>query len=101
MDAYSIIIEPQALHDIQNAIDYYDNKQPGLGLRFENLLNEQLRILQKSPFFQVRYKRVHCFPLNKFPYMVHYTLDNEKKIIAIRAVFHTSIDPTKWKKREN
>lgn len=28
---YKIVIEPRAILDIQNAIDYYDSKQIGLG----------------------------------------------------------------------
>jgi len=37
--------------------------------------------------------------LKKFRAMVHYTLDENKKQITVRAVFHTSEDPQKWSER--
>jgi len=37
--------------------------------------------------------------INKFPFMVHFTLDLDKKIVTIIAVLHTSLHPKIWKKR--
>ena len=31
---YKVVIEPRAILDIQDAIDYYDSKQNGLGTYF-------------------------------------------------------------------
>jgi len=28
--------------------------------------------------------------------MVHFTVDDAKKIVTVRAVFHTSLNPDKW-----
>ncbi|MEQ9164671.1 MAG: hypothetical protein RLO12_00320 [Fulvivirga sp.] len=61
--AYSIVIEPAAIQDIQQAIDYYDEQQIGLSKKFEASLNKQLVSLAKNPFYQVRYDNVHCLPL--------------------------------------
>ncbi|TRX61419.1 type II toxin-antitoxin system RelE/ParE family toxin [Fulvivirga sp. M361] len=97
--AYSIIIEPAALQDIQQAIDYYDEQQVGLGERFEAALNKHLVSLEENPFFQIRYDDVHCQPLKKYPYMIHFTINEENKTATIQAVFHTSLDPGKWKDR--
>jgi toxin ParE1/3/4 len=97
---YSIIIEPGALHDIQNAIDYYDEQQIGLGEKFEAVLNKHFGSLEKNPFFQVRYDQVHCLPINKYPYMVHYTINEKEKTLTVRAVFHTSMNPDNWKIRK-
>lgn len=98
--AFSIVIDPRAIRDIQEAIDYYDEQQAGLGLRFEVSLNQQLLILKKNPFFHKRYDDIRCLPLKKFPYMVHFTIDEKKHLVIIRAVFHTSLDPQNWKKRK-
>jgi toxin ParE1/3/4 len=95
-----IVIDPRAIQDIQDVIDFYDNQQDGLGEKFENALNKHLLTLEKNPFFKIRYDNVHCLPLKKFPYMVHFTLDEENKRVTIRAVFHTAVDPEKWKGRK-
>jgi toxin ParE1/3/4 len=96
---FSIVIDPRAIKDIQEAINYYDEQQIGLGAKFEALINKHLSALEKNPYFQIRYDNVRCLSLNKFPFMVHFTIDEENKLIEVRAVFHTSRDPKKWKKR--
>ena len=97
--AYTIIIEPIALKDIQKAIDYYDEQLIGLGAKFEAALNQHLISLEKNPFFQLRYDQVHCLPVKKYSYMIHFTINEIDKTLTVRAVFHTSQDPNKWKKR--
>jgi len=41
--------------DIQQAIDYYDAKQIGLGEKFEAALDKRLASIQNNPFYQIRY----------------------------------------------
>lgn len=92
-------VNPQAKIDIQDQIHFYNDKQKGLGKRFHNDVKATFKSIRKNPFFQIRYKDVRCLPLKKFPAMVHYTLDENKKQITVRAVFHTSQSPQKWKGR--
>jgi len=40
--AFTFIIDTRAISDIQEAIDYYDEQQAGLGKRFEAELNSLL-----------------------------------------------------------
>jgi toxin ParE1/3/4 len=98
--AFSLEIDPKAIGDIQQAIDYYDEQQVGLGERFEATLNKHFLSLRKNPFFSLRYDQVRCLPLKKFPYMVHFTVDEENSLVTIRAVFHTSMNPQNWEKRK-
>ena len=95
---FEIILEPDAFIDIQDAIDYYENEQSGLGIKFEQALNKLFLSLQKSPFYAVRYDEVKCLPMKKFPFMIHYTLDEQDFHIVVRAVLHTSLNPEKWKR---
>jgi plasmid stabilization system protein ParE len=97
---YTIVLDPRAIRDIQQAIEYYDEQVPGLGEKFVGVLNKQLLLLEKNPFFRIRYDSVRCLSLKKFPYMVHFTVDEEHRLVAIWAVLHTSMDPNKWKKRK-
>jgi toxin ParE1/3/4 len=98
---FTIVIDPRAIQDIQEAIDYYDEKQPGLGRRFQAELDEYLSSLEKNPFFNKRYDEVHCLPLKRFPYMVHFTIDDKNLQISVYAVFHTALDTDKWQERKN
>jgi toxin ParE1/3/4 len=96
--AFTLVIDPRAIRDVQQAIDYYDEQRAGLGERFESALNSHLRTLEKNPFFRIRYDEIRCLPMKKFPFMVHFTVDEHKREVTILAVFHTSRDPEDWKK---
>ncbi|MCH8557033.1 MAG: type II toxin-antitoxin system RelE/ParE family toxin [Balneolia bacterium] len=97
--AFRIVVDPRAIDDIQQAIAFLDEKQPGLGKRFDAELNKFVLRLGKNPFFRIRYDSVRCLPLQKFPYMIHFTVDETKKLVTIQAIFHTSRDPENLKKR--
>lgn len=98
--AFTLVIDPIAIRDVQEAIDYYDEQQAGLGEQFEAALNKHLLTLEKNPIFRIRYDNVRCLPVKKFPYMVHFTVDEDQQVVTICAVFHTSLDPNKWKGRK-
>ena len=97
---FIIVIDPLAIRDVQEAINYYDEQLAGLGKRFENELNKNLNLLEKNPYLRIRYDSVRCLPLKNFPYLVHFTIDDNKNTVRIRAVFHTSLNPEKWVKRK-
>ena len=94
---FQLLLDPRAINDIQSAIDYYNEQAKGLGEKFEKYLDKYLVSLSRNPFFQVRYDKIHCLPLKKYPFMVHFSIHNEQ--IFIHAVIHTRVDPSKnWVK---
>ena len=92
---FLIKLDLNALKDIQNAIDYYDEKQIGLGQRFEAYLNKYFKSLSKNPFYQNRYDNIHCLPLKKYPFMIHFSIEENQKTIYIHAVLNTKLNPNK------
>jgi toxin ParE1/3/4 len=98
--SYTILIDPRALQDIQDAVSYYDDQQVGLGVEFENELNDYFLVIEENPFFTIRYDNVRCLPLKKFPFMIHFEVNEEMKRVIVRAVFHTSMNTDKWHKRK-
>lgn len=96
--SFKIKIESVAKMDIQEAIDWYNEQQKGLGKKYYSAIFKHIESLKTSPHFEKRYDNVHCLPIKKFPFMIHFTIDNTKKIVTIRAVFHTSINPKNWKR---
>jgi hypothetical protein len=46
--SFTLVIDPRAIRDIQEAIDCYDEQQAGLGARFEAALNKPLLTLEKK-----------------------------------------------------
>jgi plasmid stabilization system protein ParE len=94
--SFKILIEPRALADVQDAITYYDGKQTGLGEKFYNAFNNHLDAIAKNPFYQLRYKDYRTVPINKFPYIIFFYIDEEIQTAYVTAVFHTSQNPIKY-----
>ncbi|HWY38852.1 MAG TPA: type II toxin-antitoxin system RelE/ParE family toxin [Bacteroidia bacterium] len=96
--SFKVVIEPRALRETQDTIDYYNNKLPGLGKKFERVLDEHIKIISKNPFFQIRYKDYRILPLKNFPYKIIYYLNETRKTVYIIAIFNTSQSPYKQPK---
>jgi hypothetical protein len=45
-----------------------------------------------------RYDSTRCAVLNVFPFMVHFSINEEEKTIIVSAMFHTSLNPERWEK---
>lgn len=97
--AFTIKIEPEARHDIQEGINWYNEQQAGLGRKFHKTVKNYIKKLQMNPFYQIRYDEIHCLPLKNFPYMIHYTINESGQQVIIHGVFNTFRDPNIWKQR--
>ena len=48
-----------------------------------------------SPFATVRYDNIRCAQVKKFPYLVHYHIDEIQGIVTIIAVYSTHRAPVR------
>ncbi len=97
---YKAVILPLAKKDIKNAADWYNSKQKGLGKRFTTEVRKKVKYICRNPqATAVRYDSTRCAILDVFPFMIHYTPEDEKKRVVVSAVFHTSLNPENWNKR--
>ena len=72
-----------------------------MGKRFIQEVRNKVLLIRKNPkIYSVRYDAVQTAVLDVFPFMIHYAVDSQKKTVIIVAVFHTSLDSNKWKKRK-
>ena len=98
--SYKIKLDPFAKIDIDDNIDWYEQQQSGLGLRFYEYVKTTFRLIEQNPLsFPVKYKNTRAAVVNKFPFTINYYIDKENKIVAILSVFKTPQDPDKWKNR--
>jgi len=82
MPEYILVFTPEAREDVKTASKYYDSQLKGLGKRFKNEVFIQLSLLKKNPLTRsVRYDDVRCALIDKFPYSIHYTINNTTVII--------------------
>ena len=94
----TLFITDEAYLDILDAHVWYNTLAKGLGDEFEQHLEKELNRLLKNPkLFQNKYKNIRVAYLEKFPYGIHYLID--ENILKVVAVFHTSRNPQNWEDR--
>ncbi len=72
--------------EIDEAVFYYEAIRKGLGEKFIFDYENQLNTLYNFPFFEEKYNVVRTLRLKKFPYTIHFTVDEFEKIVSIKAV---------------
>ena len=95
---YNVVFQPRAVIEIQNSIDYYDNKQLGLGEEFYNEIFEYIETIILNPFYKIHSENIRILPLKKFPFVIFYQIDEIERKVFIEAVFHTSPNTEKYPK---
>lgn len=101
MPGFTVKFAPEALQEIQSAIEYYNKLSDGLGHRFKQNLLATIKATKLNPTFNsFRYEDVRFAVVKKFPYAVHYTIDQNNHIIKIQAVLAFNQNPdTNWRIR--
>lgn len=102
MQLYKIQIQKQAISDIQQAIIWYNDQLKGLGKRFHIQVKSQIDLLESNAHhYGIRYADVRCVLVKKFPFLIHFTIDELSKTVNVFAVIHTSRNPTIWSEMKN
>ena len=88
----TVSLEPEAYLDIQEAQDWYEDQDPGLGARFESYVNAALDWISGNIGLcrEVR-PGVHVHLVNVFPYLVYFRLvEGGARVFA---VIHSARNP--------
>ncbi|RFZ95353.1 type II toxin-antitoxin system RelE/ParE family toxin [Mucilaginibacter conchicola] len=90
---YNILLLDGAIADIRDAHDWYEERQQGLGKRFQKTVFSKLDLIQQNPLlYQVRFSEVFRFAKTDiFPFLIVFEIVDQS--IIVNAVFHTSRNP--------
>lgn len=101
MARFTVKYAPEALQEIQHAVDYYNKLSSGLGGSFKQNLLVAIKAAKLNPTYNsFRYDDVRFAVVKKFPYAAHYTIDHDNNIVKIQAVLAFSRNPdTNWRIR--
>ncbi len=101
MPGFTVKYAPEALQEIQQAVDYYNKVSVGLGRRFKQNLLDTIKATKKNPAYNsFRFDEVRFAVVKKFPYAVHYTIDQDNRVVKIETVLAFSQNPdTNWRIR--
>ena len=98
---FKLEFNPQIYIDIQHQVDFYRNKTKSntLGKRFlKAVKNEVSRLKNHALQYEVKYDDVRCLPITKFPFRVHYRINETENTVKVEAIIGTSESSDKWLK---
>jgi toxin ParE1/3/4 len=98
MQKFKAVILPAAQDDITDAIEFYKKINAALAKRFYKATKSTVNDLKNMPMFQIKYDQIRLRIIRKFPYTIHYTVDESTHTIYIYGVRYASSDPKTWPK---
>jgi len=95
---YSLVIQPEAEADLDEAYRWYEEQRSGLGSEFIECVEAVFdRIAARPELHAVVYRNVRQTLVRRFPYVVCYVFEENR--VDVLAVFHGQRDPIIWKSR--
>lgn len=93
-----LVFRPEAVQEITEARDWYDERRLGLGVDFVSQIEAAIERIRRSPHdFACIYGQFRFVVIRRFPYSIIYHA-NEIELVVI-SVFHHRREPGVWRKR--
>ncbi len=93
-----LIFRPAAAADDEEAYEWYQERQIGLGEEFLEAVHEAIRAVQDHPEqYPVIRRETHRVLLRRFPYGLYYRVHED--CIVIVACMHGRRSPRRWQSR--
>jgi plasmid stabilization system protein ParE len=97
---YKINLLPDAYSDIKEIIDWYNRAERGLGKKFYESLKSKFKKISINPLhYQLSFNESRSASLDKFPYQIHFKVDQPVRIVIVFAITHTSRNPRIWREK--
>ena len=94
MKDYKIILLLDALQDMESAKKWYEKQQTGLGKRMMADVRLSISAIRQNPFIgSVKYLEIRTISCSKFPYSLHYSIDELKRVVIVISIFHLHRKP--------
>ena len=94
----SVVVQPEAAREAEDAVAWYEDKEPGLGLHFLHDLDVLYARMARNPeIFQSVGASFRRALMRKFPYAIFYEFS--QKMVVVHSIFHCSRKPRDWKMR--
>ncbi len=91
---YQLIIRPHAVEMAENAYQWYEEQQTGLGDLFMSELDSCYDKIEVWPIsYNIIRKDFRQIVLKRFPFVIVYKIVQER--VVVYSVFHTSRNPRK------
>jgi len=93
-----LIIRSVAEVELTEAVDWYEERLPGLGSDFLLSVDAALNSIARSPEqYPVVHKTIRRALTRRFPYEIFFVVEDKR--IVVLAVFHAKRHPKRWRER--
>lgn len=93
-----VVFRREARLEFDEAFVWYESKQRGLGIEFQNAVDGRLsKAVARPELFRTVRGSVRRIVLSRFPYSVHFVAEHSR--IVVLAVFHAHRNPKHLVKR--
>ena len=94
----NLSVRPEAEADLAASFRWYEERSPGLGREFLQIVDAALaRVADRPRQFPVVHRQVRRALTRRFPYAVFFVIEDDA--VVILAVLHQAGDPQRWKSR--
>jgi plasmid stabilization system protein ParE len=95
---YNIVVRRPAERDLEEAEDWYDEQQSGLGTEFRGSVSDLFGRLTDNPrIYPQVHGEIHRAVLRRFPYLVYFLI--EGPLVVVLAVLDSRRDPRVHRER--
>ena len=93
-----VIYHPAAQAELLEAAQFYEDRSPGLGVRFLHEFDDAIADIGNSPkLWPIVEGDLRCRTMTRFPFAVYYRFIDER--LQILVVKHHSRHPDYWRNR--
>jgi len=79
---FKVEYNPDFYIDIAQAVEWYNEKQAGLGDRLLKIIKQQtVKLAAPALHFEIKYDDIRCMRIEKSPYMVHYRVNEQTPVL--------------------
>jgi plasmid stabilization system protein ParE len=98
---FKVIAEDKAKQEWNDAVDWYEAREIGLGWRFDDELQAFLQTLKHNPErFRLAARSTHKAKMPEpWPYSIYFAINVEHREIKILAVWHGARSPAELRRR--
>ena len=98
---FKVIAEAEAKREWNEAVDWYEARETGVGWRFDDELQALLQTLKQNPErFRLATCLTHKVKMPKpWPYSIYFAINREHCEVKILAVWHGARNPAELRRR--
>jgi plasmid stabilization system protein ParE len=94
----SLLLLPEAVRDIADTYNWYEERRTGLGGEFIQEVEASFESMLRHPeMYAIVHESYRRALIRRFPYVVFY--EHSGDIVTVYAVLHSSRDPMAWRMR--